>query len=392
MKQQNNQHGSKPLLVEKQFFTFAHPPNEMVLNNGSRLGPITLAYETYGTLNEEKNNGVLILHACTGDSHVAGYYRNDSNPDAKPGWWDNMVGPGKPVDTNRYFVICSNILGSCGGSSGPCSINPTTDKPYGCSFPMVTIKDMVKAQRELIKHLGIKKIMSLIGGSVGGMQVLRWCVDYPEMVVSAIPLATTTRHSAQAIAFNEVARQAIMSDPDWQEGNYYEGPGPKHGLAVARMIGHVTYLSDESMRNKFGRRLQNRKTLSFEFGVDFQIESYLRHQGAKFVKRFDANSLLYITKAADYFDLEKGDGCKLVDESLAEIKFLVLSFSSDWLYPTYQSKALVSSLKKNGCDISFCEIEAQWGHDAFLMPNERVDSLIRQFLNRIYNESQHSKT
>jgi len=371
---------------EKQFYTFADPPDGMVLDSGARLGPITLAYETYGELNKKKNNCVMVLHACTADSHVARTSCDETISDSKPGWWDSMVGKGKPIDTDRYFVVCSNILGGCSGSTGPSSINPETERPYGFSFPLVTIKDMVRAQRELIKHLGIPKIMSLIGGSVGGMQVLRWCVDYPEMVVSAIPLATTTRHSAQAIAFNEVARQAIMSDPEWKGGNYYDGPGPRHGLAVARMIGHVTYLSDESMRNKFGRRLQNRSTLSYDFGVDFQVESYLRYQGSKFVKRFDANSLLYITKAADYFDLEKGEGSSLINEALADIKFLVISFTSDWLYPTYQSKSIVSTLKKNGSDVSFCEIDAQWGHDAFLLPNDRLNSLVRQFLHRIYNE------
>jgi homoserine O-acetyltransferase len=374
---------SKKLLVEKKYFTFAEPPGEMVLDSGASLGPITLAYETLGTLNEDRSNVVLVLHACSGDSHVAGSY---SAEEQQPGWWETMVGPGKPVDTNRYFVICSNILGSCMGSTGPSSVNPKTGAPYGFDFPMVTIKDMVRAQKRLLEHLGITKIMSMLGGSVGGMQVLRWCVDYPEMVVSAIPIATTTRHSAQAIAFNEVARQAIMSDPNWRGGNYYDGPGPDHGLAVARMIGHVTYLSDESMRSKFGRKLQNRSTLSYDFNGDFAVESYLRHQGAKFVARFDANSLLYITKAADYFDLERGGGNLLVNEALAHIRFLVLSFTSDWLYPTYQSKTIVSALKKNGSDVSFCEIDARWGHDAFLMPSEQMDKLIAGFLDRISHE------
>ncbi|GAB4340780.1 MAG: homoserine O-acetyltransferase [Desulfobulbaceae bacterium] len=378
---------SDRLLVEKKFFTFAEPPDEMVLDSGARLGPITLAYETLGTLNEDRSNVVLILHACTGDSHVAGYYSED---DPRPGWWDNMVGPGKPVDTDRYFVLCSNILGSCMGSTGPSSINPRTGKPYGFEFPMVTIKDMVRAQKHLLDHLGIKKIMSMLGGSVGGMQVLRWCVDYPEMVVSAIPIATTTRHSAQAIAFNEVARQAIMADPNWKGGNYYGGPGPDHGLAVARMIGHVTYLSDESMRDKFGRRLQNRSAFSYDFNGDFEVESYLRYQGSKFVARFDANSLLYITKAGDYFDLERDGGNLLVNDALAHIRFLVISFSSDWLYPTYQSKAIVSALKKNGSDVSFCEIDASWGHDAFLLPNRQMDKLIAGFLDRISHECAHS--
>jgi homoserine O-acetyltransferase/O-succinyltransferase len=289
------------------------------------------------------------------------------------------------VDTNRYFVICSNILGGCSGSTGPSSINPATGKSYGLGFPLVTIKDMVRAQKHLIDHLGITKLMSLIGGSVGGMQVLRWCADFPEMVGSAIPLATTTRHSAQAIAFNEVARQAIMADPAWNNGDYYDGPGPAHGLAVARMVGHVTYLSDEAMREKFGRRL-HRDTLSFDFTGDFQVESYLHHQGQKFVNRFDANSLLYITKAADYFDLERGGGNLLINETLANVPFLVVSFTSDWLYPTYQSRDIVSALKKNGSDVSFCEIEAQWGHDAFLMPNRRLDGLISGFLDRVHHE------
>ena len=377
-----NEVALKPLLVEKQYFTFAHAPDEMVLDCGSRLGPITLAYETLGELNADRTNAILILHAFSGDSHVAGYLHED---DERPGWWDNMVGPGKPIDTDRYFVICSNILGGCAGSTGPSSINPETGKPYGLAFPMVTIKDMVHAQKHLIEHLGITKLMSLIGGSVGGMQVLRWCADYPEMVVSAIPLATTTRHSAQAIAFNEVARQAIMADPDWNNGDYYDGLGPSHGLAVARMIGHVTYLSDESMREKFGRRL-HRSALSFDFTGDFQVESYLHHQGQKFVTRFDANALLFITKAADYFDLERGGHNLLINEALASVSFLVISFTSDWLYPTYQSRGIVSALKKNGSDVSFCEIEAQCGHDAFLIPNKRLDGLISGFLDRVYHE------
>jgi len=372
----------KPLLVARKQFNFAQSPDEMVLDCGASLGPITLAYETIGALNSSRSNAILILHAFSGDSHVAGYLHED---DERPGWWDNMVGPGKPIDTDRYFVICSNILGGCAGSTGPSSTNPETGKPYGLTFPMVTIKDMVHAQKHLIEHLGITKLMSLIGGSVGGMQVLRWCADYPEMVVSAIPLATTTRHSAQAIAFNEVARQAIMADPDWNNGDYYDGAGPSHGLAVARMIGHVTYLSDESMREKFGRRL-HRSALSFDFTGDFQVESYLHHQGKKFVTRFDANSLLFITKAADYFDLERGGHNLLINEALAGVSFLVISFTSDWLYPTYQSRGIVSALKKNGSDVSFCEIEAQCGHDAFLIPNKRLDGLISGFLDRVYHE------
>jgi homoserine O-acetyltransferase len=317
---------------------------------------------------------------------VAGYYKAE---DEKPGWWDNMVGPGKGIDTNKYFVICSNIIGSCMGSTGPCSINPKTVLPYGLDFPVVTIGDMVTAQKALIDHLGIKRILAVVGGSIGGMQVLEWCVRYPEMVVSAIPLATTTKHSALSIAFNEVARQAIMADPKWKNGEYYFGPKPDLGLAIARMIGHITYLSDESMRLKFGRRLQDKSDFSFNFDADFQVESYLRYQGKKFVDRFDANSFLYITKAGDYYDLEKqhGDGSEVKAFSKARAKFLVVSFTSDWLYPTYQSRAMVKAMKKNGLDVSFCEIEAEWGHDAFLLSNERLTALIRGFLERVQNES-----
>jgi homoserine O-acetyltransferase len=372
-------------IVEKKFYKFAEPPDEMVLESGARLGPVTLAYETCGTLSSDKSNVILILHALSGDSHVAGYYSAD---DEKPGWWDNMVGPGKGIDTNKYFVVCSNIIGSCMGSTGPCSINPQTVLPYGLDFPVVTIGDVVDAQKALMDHLGIKKILAAVGGSIGGMQVLEWCIRYPEMVVSAIPLATTTKHSALAIAFNEVARQAIMADPKWNNGDYYFGPKPDLGLAIARMIGHITYLSDESMRLKFGRRLQDKSDFSFNFDADFQVESYLRYQGKKFVDRFDANSFLYITKAGDYYDLEKqhGDGSEVKAFSKARSKFLVVSFTSDWLYPTYQSRSMVKAMKKNGLDVSFCEIEAEWGHDAFLISNERLSSLIRGFLERVYFE------
>lgn len=383
----HDQDGNSVGIVEKKFFTFAEPPNELLLNSGAKLGPITIAYETLGELAPDKSNAVLILHALSGDSHVAGYYTAD---DAKPGWWDIMVGPGKGIDTDRYFIICSNILGSCMGTTGPSSVNPETGKPYGLSFPVVTIGDMVKAQKALLDHLGITKILAVIGGSIGGMQVLEWCVRYPDMVVSAIPLATTTRHSALAIAFNEIARQSIMADPNWNKGDYYNGPKPNLGLAVARMIGHVTYLSDEAMRRKFGRRLQDRNDFSFNFDVDFQVESYLRYQGSKFVERFDANSFLYITKAADYFDLGGGQGDSRASAqafATARAKFLVVSFTSDWLYPTYQSRAMVKAMKKSGLDVSFCEIAAECGHDAFLLPNDRLSTLMRGFLDRVFREA-----
>jgi homoserine O-acetyltransferase len=275
------------------------------------------------------------------------------------------------------------------GSTGPCSVNPATGRAYGLDFPVVTIGDMVAAQKALIEHLGIERLLCVVGGSIGGMQVLEWCVRYPEAVASAIPLATTMRHSALAIAFNEVARQSIMADPNWNRGDYYAGTKPALGLAVARMIGHITYLSDESMRLKFGRRLQDKSDFSFNFDADFQVESYLRYQGRKFVDRFDANSFLYITKAADYYDLGKqhGGGSAVRALSKARAKFLVISFTSDWLYPTYQAKEIVKALKKNGRDVSFCEIEADWGHDAFLLPSERLKALIHGFLDRIYHET-----
>ncbi len=338
---------------------------------GKRLAPIEIAYETCGELNADRSNAVLVLHALTGDSHCAGYYSGD---DAKPGWWDIMIGPRKPIDTDKYFVICSNVLGGCMGSSGPSCGNPDTGRPYGLDFPVLTIGDMVRAQRRLVDHLGVDKLLCAVGGSVGGMQVLEWSVRYPDRVFSAVPLATTSKHSAQAIAFNEVARQAIMADPKWNRGDYYGGERPAQGLSVARMVGHITYLSDESMRHKFE--------------ADFQVESYLRYQGNKFVDRFDANSFLYLTKAADYFNLENnwGDGSLVAAFSRARARYLVASFTSDWLYPTYQSRQMVQAMKKNGLDVSFCEIEAPWGHDAFLLPNGRLDELMAGFLERMHTE------
>ncbi len=377
----NTTNDTETPIVSKQTFTFASTEDPFLLESGASLPSITLAYETLGTLSPKKDNVILIAHALTGDSHVAGIY--DSN-DLKPGWWDIMVGPGKPIDTNTFFVICTNVLGGCMGSTGPTSIQPDTGKPYGLDFPVVTIGDMVRAQKELITHLGIKELHCVIGGSMGGMQVLEWAIRYPDMVKAAIPLATTDRHSALNIAFHEVARQAIMSDPNWKHGSYYDGPKPAHGLAVARMIGHITYLSDDSMRHKFGRSLQDKSVFSFHFGVDFQVESYLRYQGQKFVDRFDANSFLYITKAADYFDLGQthGNGSLVKAFSRAKCPFLVVSFTSDWLYPTSMARGMVQAMKKNGLDVSFLEIDAKWGHDAFLLPNDKLSCIINGFLIR----------
>jgi len=373
-------------IVEKKFFHFAHPPKEMKFECGKKLGHLTLAYETYGELDSKKANAILVLHALTGDSHAAGYYSYD---DPKPGWWEVMVGPNKGINTNKFFVICSNVLGGCMGSTGPSSINPDTGRPYALDFPLVTIGDMVEAQKLLMDSLGIEKLLCVVGGSMGGMQALEWSVRFPDMIRSVIAIATTTQHSAMAIAFNEVARQAIMSDPNWNNGNYYGKTPPEHGQAVARMIGHVTYLSDTALRKKFDRRLQNGNGFSYSFETEFQVESYLRYQGQKFVQRFDANSLLYLTKATDYFNLanQHGQGSLVRAFSKAKAKFLVVSFSSDWLYPTYQSKAMVKAMKKNNLDVNFCEIDIDYGHDSFLVPNPKLSELVSGFLDKVYKDA-----
>jgi homoserine O-acetyltransferase len=363
--------------VETQYYTFAHPPNELKLECGKTLGPVTLAYETYGRLNAEKSNAILVCHALSGDAHAAGVHKGENNP----GWWEDMIGPGKAFDTDRYFVISSNVIGGCKGSTGPSSINPKTGKPYALDFPMITVADMVNAQRHLIDHLGIGKLLSVAGGSMGGMQVLQWVASYPERVRSAIPIATALKHSPQQIAFNEVVRQSIMADPDWRQGNYYEYGQPAKGLAVARMIGHITFMSDQSMEEKFSRRLKN-GDYSFKFGADFEVEGYLRYRGDSFVKRFDANSYLYITKAIDYFDLSDG---KLVSrEKPIDSRFLVISFKSDWLYPCYQSQEIVRQLKTGFIEATSCEVASTYGHDAFLVEVEEQTHLIRHFLEKTY--------
>jgi homoserine O-acetyltransferase len=364
-------------IVKIQYFTFAEPPNELELECGKKLGPITLAYETYGKLNSDKSNAILIFHALSGDAHAAGFHSPD---DRKPGWWDNMIGPGKAFDTNKYFVICTNVIGGCKGSTGPSSIDPATDKPYALSFPIVTVKDMVRAQKHLIDYFGINQLLCVVGGSMGGMQALQWAVSYPDGVKLVIPIATTARQSPQAIAFDAVGRQAIMADPNWNKGNYYDAPtGPDAGLAVARMVGHITYLSDKSMHRKFGRDLVAEP--SFDFNVDFQVESYLNYQGDSFVKRFDANSYLYITKALDYFDLaEEGGGSLQKALSGVKASFLVISFTSDWLFPPYQSKEIVTALRRSSKDVSYAEITSDYGHDAFLLEIESLSRLITSFL------------
>ncbi|MEO7649534.1 MAG: homoserine O-acetyltransferase [Bryobacteraceae bacterium] len=345
------------------------------LDSGAALSPVEVAYETYGSLNEARSNAILVMHAFSGDAHAAGI-----GHDGKPGWWDNMIGPGKGFDTNKYFVICSNVLGGCRGTTGPGSVNPATGCPYAMSFPVITIGDMVRLQKKLIEHLGIRRLLAVTGGSMGGMQALEWAVSYPESVVAAIPIATTARHSAQQIAFNEVGRQAIIADPDWNEGNYYQGKPPARGLAVARMVGHITYMSDDSMREKFGRRLRSKDKFGFDFSVDFEVESYLRYRGSEFVNRFDANSYLYITKAMDYFDLTNVHGSLTGAIEQVKSRFLVISFSSDWLYPSYQSLEIVKALRRRNLDVAYCELASNYGHDAFLVDIAEQTDLVRGFL------------
>jgi homoserine O-acetyltransferase len=349
------------------------------LDCGVSLAPFTVAYQTYGTLNADKSNAILVCHALTGDQFVA-----ETHPvTGKPGWWETMVGPGLVFDTERYFIICTNVLGGCMGSSGPATINPATGQPWGLSFPVITIRDMVRAQVRLIDHLGIDSLFCVTGGSMGGMQVLEWAACHPERVFSAMPIATAARHSAQNIAFHEVGRQAIMADPEWSGGDYQrQGRRPERGLAVARMAAHITYLSEAALHRKFGRSLQNREALSFGFDADFQVESYLRHQGSIFVDRFDANSYLYITRACDYFDLAAEHGGTLANAFRGtRTRFCIVSFTSDWLYPTSENRAVVHALNAAAANVSFVEIATDKGHDAFLLDEPEFFATVGGFLN-----------
>ena len=349
------------------------------LECGRDIGPFTIAYQTYGELNAAKSNAILICHALTGDQHAA----NEHPITGKPGWWEWMVGPGRPIDTRRYFVICPNIIGGCMGSSGPASINPATGAPYGLDFPIVTVADMVDAQVRLIDHFGIDELFAVVGGSMGGMQVLDWASRHGERVFAAVPIATAAWHTSQNIAFHEVGRQAVMADPDWCEGNYLvEGRVPRRGLAVARMAAHITYLSEEALQDKFGRNLQNRDDRSFTFNADFQVESYLRHQGSTFVDRFDPNSYLYITRAMDYFDLAAQHDDVLANAFRGtQTRFCVVSFTSDWLYPTRESKEIVQALNAVAANVSFVEVESDKGHDAFLLDEPEMFATVGGFLN-----------
>ncbi|KTB49280.1 homoserine O-acetyltransferase [Dehalogenimonas alkenigignens] len=365
-------------LVRTEYFTI----DRLVLESGEVIAPVMLAYETYGRLNAERSNAVLICHALTGDAHVAGI----NAATGKDGWWDSMVGPGKAFDTDELFVVCSNVLGGCQGSTGPLSPNPATGEPYGLDFPIITIGDMVSAQARLIEYLGIEKLLGVAGGSMGGMQALAWAAKFPHKINSIIAIATTAKHSPQQIAFNEVGRQAILSDPHFDNGRYYDGKAPERGLATARMVGHITYMSDESMAEKFGRRFRE-STSKQKFAADFEVAGYLQYKGDNFVKRFDANSYLYITRAVDLFDLA---GEKELAATLAPVchaSFLVLAFKSDWLYPANQSRELVRGCKLAGIDVTYCEINSTYGHDAFLLEVNEETHLIRHFLHKILRES-----
>ena len=387
---------------------------DVELASGRRLERVEVAYETLGTLSPGCDNAVLLCHALSGDAHVAGWREADAraagwtpeagpgwvpadlatgDPDAapaasaRPGWWDPMVGPGKAFDTDRYFVICANVLGGCSGTTGPGSADPATGRPYGLDFPVVTIEDMVDVHVRLMDELGIDRLLAVAGGSMGGMQALSLAKRYPERVGACVAIATTWRLAAQAIAFNEVGRAAILGNPDFSDGSYYEtGAVPRHGLAIARMIGHITYLSDESMHAKFGRRLRDRDRHAFEFVTEFEVESYLAYQGKRFTERFDANTYLFMTKAMDYFDLCRG--CETLANALAEtpVRYLVLSFSSDWLFPTYQSRELVDALSSAGAEVAFAEVESPYGHDAFLLEPEAQHRFVEPFLERALSE------
>jgi len=348
------------------------------LDCGIDLGPFQIAYQTYGTLNADKTNAILVCHALTMDQHIA----NVHPITGKPGGWLTLVGPGKPIDTDRYFVICSNVIGGCMGSTGPASTNPATGKPWGLDFPIVTIPDMVRAQAMLIDRLGIDKLFCVVGGSMGGMQVLQWSAAFPQRVFSALAIACATRHSAQNIAFHELGRQAVMADPDWQHGRYFEdGSFPHRGLAVARMAAHITYLSDAALHRKFGRKMQDRELPTFSFDADFQVESYLRYQGSSFVERFDANSYLYLTRAMDYFDIAADhDGVLAAAFRGTQTRFCVVSFTSDWLFPTAESRAVVHALNAGGARVSFAEVETDKGHDAFLLDEPEFIDISRAFL------------
>ena len=359
------------------------------LDCGKTVKDFPLAYETYGKLNENKDNAILVFHALTGDQFLA-----ETNPVTnKEGWWITAVGPGKAIDTNKYFVICANVIGGCMGSWGPSNREKETNQPYGLNFPVITIKDIVKAQESLLEYLGIKKLLCATGGSMGGMQLLQFCATFPDKSFSAIPIACSASHSAQNIALNELARQAIMADPVWDNGKYFlKNTQPKNGLAVARMVGHISYLSEQGMHERFGRKLQEKADYEFSFNADFQVESYLRHQGKSFVERFDANSILYITRAMDYFDLSKQFKGGLIEAfKNQKTKFLIISFSSDWLYTTKENKDIVIALNASGTDVSYSEIITDKGHDSFLVNEPEFLKTLKGFIDSMHEKFKNEK-
>jgi homoserine O-acetyltransferase len=358
--------------------TGKHTFDSLELDCGVTLSQVDAAYETYGVLNADRSNAILVAHAFSGDAHAAG----------EGGWWSNMIGPGLAFDTDKYFVMCSNVLGGCRGTTGPGSINPATGERWAMTFPQVTVADMVRLQKKLVDRLGITRLLAVAGGSMGGMQALEWAVTYPESVAAALPIATTAQHSAQQIAFNEVGRQAIMADPDWASGNYYGSKLPGTGLKLARMVGHITYMSDDSMREKFGRRV--RASEADPNVAQFEVESYLNYRGYKFVDRFDANSYIYITRAMDTFDLTQRGALGVLFDGM-KARFLVISFTSDWLYPSYQSLEIASALRGRNCDVAYCNLESRYGHDAFLVEVKSQTEVVAGFLASTYRDVTRQK-
>jgi len=376
-------------IVETQHTLLFSGSDALRLDSGNTLGPITVAYETYGTLSAQRDNAIFVCHALTGDAHAAGRHSADSR---KPGWWDDFIGPGKGLDTDKYFIICANVLGGCQGTTGPGSVDPQTNARYCMTFPMITVGDIVSVHAALVKHLGIDRLLAAIGGSLGGMQVLEWAARFPEQLDAAVVLASAGNLSAQGIAFNAVGRRAISTDPQFDGGRYYEGEGPRYGLALARMIAHITYLSEASIELKFGRRLQDSDEFAFDLlkETEFQIESYLHHQGKRFVERFDANSYLCLTKAMDYFNLEDRYGS--FDDALgrSDARFLIVSYTSDWLFPSEQSKQLVASLVKRGKHATYAEFSSPFGHDSFLIEVDPLARLTQPFLDQTLSNRRQS--